>query len=224
MAASSLPDLWLEQFPALRQMHADDWSLARGAVTFPVLEQGAIAYHQGNPCPNYVMCLSGATRAYKISEQGREVLIYQVSAGGTCLLTTQCLLSGGTFPAESNALERTQFAAIPAGVFRALMHQSAEFRGFVLDDYARLMAQLFTLVDDLAFATVERRLARRLIAEAGHDGAIEKTHQQLAADVGSVREVISRHLGDWERAGWIRVERGRITIKDRAGLTGESRG
>lgn len=221
MAAAALIDTWLERFPSLRSLHATHLASATVAVHFPVLDQGDIAYRQGDPCNNYVMCLEGGTRTYKLSDQGREVSIYQVETGGTCLLTTHCLLSGSGFPAESVAVQRTRFAALPTAAFRELMHQSSEFRVFVLNDYARLMGQLFTLVDDLAFATVERRLARRLIIEAGSAGIVEKTHQQLAADIGSVREVVSRHLGEWERAGLIGIERGRITIRDREGLAGQ---
>jgi CRP/FNR family transcriptional regulator len=100
------------------------------------------------------------------------------------------------------------------------MTQSSAFRHFVLDDYANLLNSMISLVDEMAFSSLDQRLARRLIAEADAAGHISKTHQQLAADLGSVREVISRYLGEWERAGWIRTARGRIEIVDRPALAG----
>jgi len=218
MGSSQAIERWLERFPQLAQLPARHLQLARGTVQFPVLEPGAVAYRQDWDCPNYVMCVDGLTRVFKLSEQGREILIYKVGGGGTCLLTTQCLLSGGRFPAESTAEQRTELAALPAETFRHLMREAPEFRAFVLDDYAKLLGSMFSLVDDLAFASLDQRLARRLLAEADAEGVVAKTHQQLAADLGSVREVVSRRLSEWERAGWISVERGRVAILDRAAL------
>ncbi len=82
-----------------------------------------------------------------MSETGREMLIYKVGAGGTCVLTTQCLLSGGGFPAQSVAESRTELAALPADTFRQLMRESDEFRDFVLDDYTKLLTAVFDLVE-----------------------------------------------------------------------------
>jgi CRP/FNR family transcriptional regulator, anaerobic regulatory protein len=211
-------DQWIGQFKGLDKMSGEHLRLLRSGVHFPVLEAGAIAYRQDWECPNYLMCIEGQTRVFKISSSGRELLLYKVGTGGTCLLTTQCLLSKTRFPAESIAETRTTLAAVPAGLFHELMAASPTFRDVVLDDYAKLLTSMFSLVDDLAFATVEQRLARRLLAEADADSVVAKTHQQIASDVGSVREVVSRQLGEWERAGVISLQRGQVQILDRAAL------
>lgn len=218
MTSSGTVDLWLARFPKLQTLRAPDLAMAVETVQFPVLEVGDVAYRQDWPCPNYVMCIDGRTRVFKLSETARELLIYQVQSGGTCVLTTQCLLSGENFPAESSAETRTVLAAIPKATFQTLMQTSAEFRDFVLTDYAKLLSQLVVLLDEVAFSSISRRLARRLIADAGEDGLVTKTHQQLAADVGSVREVVSRHLSEWETAGWIATGRGEIRVADRSAL------
>lgn len=218
MPTSSSTDRWKSLFPAFADLAPEHRGLAERVVEFPALSAGAVAYRQGNPCTHYLMCLEGGTRAFKVSSGGRELLIYRVTPGTTCAFTTQCLLAGGTFPTESVAEADTRMAAIPAATFHELMGVSAAFRRFVLDDYANLLANMITLVDEVAFATLDQRLARRLLAEADADGAINKTHQQIALDLGSVREVISRYLADWERRGWIRTARGRIEIADRQAL------
>ena len=173
-----------------------------------MLEAGAIAYELQGACANYLMCIDGRTRVFRMSEGGREMLIYKVGAGGTCVLTTQCLLSGGGFPAQSVAEARTELAALPADTFRQLMRESDAFRDFVLDDYTRLLSGMFDLIEEVAFAPLEQRLARRLLVEADADGIVWKTHQQLASDVGSVREVVSRLLGEWADAGLVEIRRG----------------
>ena len=218
MSEHELADRWLELFPSLGTLSAEHLALARSRVHFAELAAGEVAYRQGWACPNYVMCLEGGTRAFKTSSTGRELLIYRVNAGSTCAFTTQCLLAGGTFPAESVAEAPTRMAALPAATFHELMGATPPFRALVLDDYSRLLASMITLVDEVAFSSLDQRLARRLIAEADSEGTVSKTHQQLALDLGSVREVISRYLGEWERAGWIRTARGRIEISDRVAL------
>lgn len=212
MTRQQFTEAWLASFPALQEMAGEHLALAQDHVQFPTLAAGDVAYHQGWECPNYVMCIGGKTRVFKTSEGGREILIYSVSSGGTCVLTTHCLLAGGTFPAESTAETEATLAAIPSAQFHALMAQSDVFRKFVLDDYMRLLSTMISLVDEVAFATLDQRLAGRLLADANSIGLVEKTHQQLAQDLGSVREVVSRYLSDWERAGWIKTARGSIQI------------
>lgn len=218
MPDQALVRRWFDLFPGLKALEPEHRALAGAHVSFPELDTGAVAYRQGWDCPNYVMCLEGGTRAFKTSGTGRELLIYRVGPGETCVLTTQCLLAGGTFPAESMAEAPTRFAALPAEAFHKLMARSPPFRQFVLDDFGQLLSSLITLVDEVAFSSLDERLARRLIAEADQQGMIAKTHQQLALDLGSVREVISRQLSEWERAGWVRTSRGRIEITDKSAL------
>ncbi|MCJ2110127.1 Crp/Fnr family transcriptional regulator, partial [Methylobacterium sp. E-025] len=119
-----------------------------------------------------------------MSETGREMLIYKVGAGGACGVSTQCLVSGGGFPAKSVAESRTELAALPGETFRQLMRESDELRDFGLDDYTKRLTAVFDLVEEVAFAPLEQRLARRLLVEADADGIVWKTHQQLASDVG----------------------------------------
>jgi CRP/FNR family transcriptional regulator len=218
MPALDLEERWLRLFPALNALEPAHLAFARSHVRFPELQEKDVAYRQGGDCPNYVMCIEGGTRTFKTSSSGRELLLYKVGPGGTCVFTTQCLLAGGTFPAESIAEAATRLAALPASAFHELMSRSLQFRQFVLDDYSNLLSTMISLVDEMAFASLEQRLAGRLIAEADGQGCVAKTHQQLALDLGSVREVISRYLGEWERAGWIRTSRGRIVILQREAL------
>jgi CRP/FNR family transcriptional regulator, anaerobic regulatory protein len=146
------------------------------------------------------------------SEYGREILFYQVGPGETCVLTTSCLMAGRGFPAESSAETDVLLAVLPAPVFHRLLTASAPFRQFVLNNCGDLLSSLITLVDEVAFASLDLRLARRLLAEADDLGSVAKTHQQLALDLGSVREVITRYLREWERAGWVRASRGSIEV------------
>jgi CRP/FNR family transcriptional regulator len=210
---------WLAAFPGLPELDPAHREEMLKSIQFNRLNGGDIAYRQGQDCHAYVMCIDGRTRVFKTSESGREILLYQVGPGQTCVLTTSCLMAGSPFPAESTAETDVLLAALPASVFNRLMTSSVPFRQFVLNNYGDLLSSLITLVDEVAFASLDLRLARRLLAEANAKGVVAKTHQQLALDLGSVREVISRYLNDWERMGWVRASRGSIEVVDRGALT-----
>jgi CRP/FNR family transcriptional regulator len=210
---------WLAAFPGLPELDPEHREEMLKSIQFNRLSGGDIAYRQGQHCHAYVMCIDGRTRVFKTSESGREILLYQVGPGQTCVLTTSCLMAGSPFPAESTAETDVLLAALPASVFNRLMTSSVPFRQFVLNNYGDLLSSLITLVDEVAFASLDLRLARRLLAEANAEGVVAKTHQQLALDLGSVREVISRYLNEWERMGWVRASRGSIEVVDRGALT-----
>jgi CRP/FNR family transcriptional regulator len=209
-----LTQRWLAAFPDLPELEPEHWAEMLRSIRFNRLNEGDIAYYQGQECQAYVMCIDGRTRVFKTSESGREILLYQVGRGETCVLTTSCLMAGRPFPAESTAETDVLLAALPAAVFHRLLTASIPFRQFVLNNYGDLLSSLITLVDEVAFASLDLRLARRLLAEADERGIVTKTHQQLAHDLGSVREVISRYLGEWERMGWVRASRGSIEVCD----------
>jgi len=209
---------WFNTFPELAELEPEAKAELLGATQFPRLREGDIAYYQGQACHNYLMCIEGQTRVFKTSESGREIMLYQVGPGETCVLTTSCLFAGNPFPAESTAQADVLLAALPAKVFHRLMSTSPKFQQYVLGNYGDLLSSLITLVDEVAFASLDLRLARRLLAETDARGVVTKTHQQLALDLGSVREVISRYLSEWERMGWLRSSRGSIEVLDRPAL------
>lgn len=207
-----------ELFPALKTLEPEHFDALERSLQFMTLEGGSGAYHHDAECPSYLMCIDGLTRVFKTSENGRELLLYRVGPGGTCILTTQCLLTGGNFPAQSVAERETLLAGVPATCFHTLLRTSERFRRFVLDDYARLLTDMLGLVEELAFSSVDQRIARQLLLEAGSGDTVAKTHQQLANAIGTVREVVSRVLGEWERNNWVALQRGQVILTDPAAL------
>ena len=108
---------WLNVFPELAELEPETRDVLLDVTQFERLRQGDIAYYQGQPCQNYVMCIEGQTRVFKTSETGREIMLYQVGAGETCVLTTSCLMDGNPFPAESDDQADELIAAVPSDVF-----------------------------------------------------------------------------------------------------------
>lgn len=207
---------WLSHFPPLEQLEPHAREILRDAARIVEAPIGAVGYRETDPCNAYVMRLQGRSRVYKMSESGREILLYKVSAGETCILTTTCLLGRSNYPASTVVEEPIRDVLIPAQVFHQLMMQSDVFRRFVLNNYGDLISDLIVLLEQVAFRSVAARLARILLDAPG--GELSATHQQLADQLGSAREVISRHLKDFERYGYVALQRGAVRVADRAAL------
>ena len=162
------------------------------------------------------MRLSGQSRVYKISASGREIQLYRVSAGETCVLTTTCLLGSSDYPASTIVEETIRDVIIPAAAFHQLMVESSVFRSFVMRNYGALISDLIVLLDEVAFHSLDARLAK-LLLDTNVD-KVTRTHQQIADELGTAREVVSRQLKRFENKGWINLGRGYVDLVDLDGL------
>lgn len=203
---------WLEAFPQLASMPADvlhELASLR-AVRVPA---GSVLFRDGDACRGYVFVAAGCVRVQKMDPEGREIVLYRVEDGQTCMLTTSCLLGCRAYPAEGIAEEDTLLAMMPAADFERLLSH-AEFRRFVLGMISDRIAELMALIEDVAFGRMDQRLARRLLALAQDGVDLALTHQQLATELGTAREVVSRILKDMERRGLIGLRRGHVLLRD----------
>ncbi|PPD52681.1 MAG: Crp/Fnr family transcriptional regulator [Methylotenera sp.] len=214
MIQSSLE--WLSLFPDLAQLdqHAKE-ILGKYAriVEAPI---GTIGYREGMPCGAYVMRLAGKSRVYKMSTSGREILLYRVGAGETCVITTTCLLGDSDYPASTIVEEPIRDVLIPANAFHQLMIDSAVFRKFVMTNYGALISDLIVLLDEVAFHSLNARLAKVLLD--ANTTTITRTHQKIADELGTAREVVSRQLKRLEQKGAVSLGRGHVEITDRKTL------
>ena len=151
------------------------------------------------------------------SESGREIVLYRVQRGGSCVLTTSCLLSRSPYPAEGITETPVRALAIPAETFHQGLAESGEFRQFVFDAYAQRLAEVIALVEEISFDQINRRLARYLLQHASGNELVI-THQDLATELGSAREVVSRQLKNFEQRGWIEQQRDKIKLCNPDGL------
>ena len=122
------------------------------------------------------------------------------------------------YQAEGVAETDLEVVAIPRAMFDEFIARSASFRRFVFTAFSIRISNLFRVIEDVAFSRVDVRLAQRLLELGGEAGHVELTHQQLAAELGTAREVISRQLNEFQRRGWITTSRGMIDVKNAEGL------
>ncbi len=205
---------WIDGFPKLRACgEAVVAALAESAqrVTLPA---GAKAFEPGAHCDYYLLVVSGTVRVQQIAESGREIVLYRVGGGESCVLTTACLLAHQPYAAEGFAETDVEAVMVPQVTFHRLLGESSGFRDFVFQSYASRIADLMLVVEDVAFRRVDVRLAERLLRRGREHRTLRLTHQDLAVELGTAREVISRQLKEFERRGWIRLARGSVSIDD----------
>jgi CRP/FNR family transcriptional regulator len=144
--------------------------------------------------------------------------LYRVEAGATCIVTTACVLAGLPYDAEGIAETDIQAQALPIGRFFQLLGQSATFREFVFRAFGTRIADLLMLIEEVAFGRIDQRLASHLLERSRGRGTLRVTHHDLAVDLGTAREVVSRQLKEFERKGWVILARGQIELAEVAAL------
>lgn len=179
---------------------------------------GTLIFGSGKAPENLLLLLEGTVRVQQVGENGREIVLYHVHAGESCVLTTACLLAYEDYTAEGIAETDLEAVAIPRAAFDELIARSPEFRRFVFTAYARRITDLFVVIQEVAFGRVDLRLAQKLLDLADGGGGVHRTHQSLATEVGTAREVISRQLHEFQRRGWVTATRGEVRLADRAAL------
>lgn len=209
---------WIERFQGLATLSSEVRERLVSRSFLVRAPAGEVIFGPGKSPDNLLLLLSGTIRVQQSSESGREIVLYRVEAGQSCVLTTACLLAHEDYAAEGVAETPVEAEAIPRDVFDDLLAQSPEFRRFVFTAYSRRITDLFQVIDEVAFGRIDARLAQRLQAMEADDGQVRATHQQLATELGTAREVVSRQLQEFQRRGWIAQSRGVITITDPRGL------
>jgi len=203
----------LALYPALAQVSPA--LAALGAAGQPVtVPAGAVLFSEHEPCKGFPLVLQGEIRVSRASADGRSLELYRVGPGELCLVSSACLFRTEPLMANGVAVRATTFLLIAPGVFRAWL-ATPEFRDLVLGLFADRMADLTALVDAVAFQRLDRRLAAALL---GHGSQLAVTHQALAQELGTVREIVTRLLRRFEREGWVELSRERIRILDGAAL------
>ncbi len=179
---------------------------------FITAPKGARVFEPGKRCDLFYLLTQGVIRVQIVAESGREIVLYRVGPGESCVMTVSCLMGRSLYTGEGIVERALEGYAIGLPLFNELMAMSQEFRAAILGDYSDRFLELVEVLENVAFRPLEQRLAARLRALDNGDGVISCTHQFLATDLGSAREVISRLLKRWEDKGVIQLARGKIIV------------
>ena len=200
-------------YPALAQVQP---SLAElGTTASPMqVPTGTVLFSENAPCQGFPLVLEGEIKVSRASGDGRTLELYRVTPGELCLVSSACLFRTQPLSAHGITTKPTTLILIPTPIFKRWI-DTPEFRNEVLGLFAERMADLTSLVDAVAFHKLDRRLAAALL---GHGQQLSTTHQALADELGTVREIVTRLLRRFEREGWVTLGREQIQIVNGAAL------
>jgi CRP/FNR family transcriptional regulator len=211
----------LSPFPSLSELDDPVWAeivAEAGVVQAPV---GMVMMCKGDPCNNLMLISDGSLRVQEVSEGGREILLYRVNPGDLCVLSLTSLVDDVPYGAEAVTESPVNGLVISQEQFQRALAGSEGFRNFVLSTLARRLSHVMALVEEIAFKRLDNRLACTLyqLFEKSDSDTLKITHQDLAKELGTSREVMSRLLKEFEQSrACIRLRRGAIELVSRTGL------
>jgi len=186
------------------------------------LKAGAPYFYEGDQCKQIALIGIGSVRVYKTGESGREITLYHVMPGETCVLSVSRFLGEKNYPANAIVESETEAVVIDSGFFRRCIDSKQEVRKFVFSTLAMRLTNVLSLLEEITFNRVDQRLSEYLLKNFTNgkreSRSINTTHEQIALELGTAREVISRFLKELERMGTIEISRGMIVLKDKKKL------
>lgn len=212
--AQAVPEKLRALYPVLDALPSPLQAQVAAQAQTVVVPAGAVLFDERQPCQGFPFILRGGIRVLKPAANGRELPLYRVLPGESCIITSSCLLGHADYNARGVTESETELVLLPRALFDGLLDQPA-FRNFVFHLFSERMAELMQLVEEVAFRKLDQRLAGLLL---GRGKRVHATHQQLADELGSVREMVSRLLKGFAEQGLVRLSREQVEIVDPAGL------
>ena len=205
----------LQLYPMLNELPASERESLLASASVMQVPKGTVVFDENQPCQGFPLLLSGTIRVIKAAPNGRELQLYRVVPGESCILTSSCLLGHTRYHARGVSDESLEMVLLPSPSFHALFGKHEAFRDYVFHLFSDRLTDLMQLVSAVAFQKLDQRLARLIISKPS---PILSTHQALADELGSAREIISRLLKNFAEQGWVKLGREQIEITDPAAL------
>lgn len=201
-------------YPILSQLTARARQRLEARAQLVQVPAGTTVFDERQACQGFPFVIAGGIRVVKAAPNGRELPLYRVTPGETCIISSACLLGQAPYNARGVTEADTTLLVVPTEDFQALLGEQA-FRDFVFQLFSERIADLMQLIEEVAFRKLDQRLAALLL---GKGQRLHTTHQQLADELGSVREIVSRLLKGLAEQGLVALSREQVEILDPAGL------
>lgn len=205
----------LQHYPMLRELPAAQLEDLLSGIASMRVPAGTVVFDENQPCQGFPLLLSGSIRVIKAAANGRELQLYRVGPGESCILTSSCLLGHAAYHARGIAETDTEMIALSPAMFKKLLATHETFRDYIFGLFSERLTDLMQLVSAVAFQKLDQRLAALLVAKSS---PIHATHQSLADELGSVREIVSRLLKNFSEQGWVKLGREQIEVTNAAAL------
>ena len=209
---------WLNSYPPLRAIEDPLWQKIADNAQIARLPPDTVVFREGDACDYYLLVVDGSLRVQKTTADGHEIVLYHIRPGETCELTTCCLLCDSTLSAYAITETAATVVRIPKAEFKMALEQTPLFKEFVFKSIDQGLTDLISVIENVAFVPTHQRLAALLLSKMCQQNPILLTHKELANELGTAREVVSRLLKELETHGWVRLRRGYIEVLDASRL------
>lgn len=210
----------IEKLPFWNALVDREKAAVKRNTTIRTFEKGAFLRGRNESCLGMIYVLSGSIRTLIISEEGREITLFRLYQGDSCILSASCVLSQITFETQITAAEKTDVLIVNAGIYERLMKENLHVRCFTYELAAERFSSVVWVLQQIIFVGFDKRLAKFLIDYSAKTGKkeIRMTQEEIAREVNSAREVVARMLKQFSLDDLIELRRGSIVIKNRSGL------
>lgn len=218
-----LPASWILDFPCFNRLDGESISQIERGSQLVSLPSGATVFEPGQPCGHYILVRQGSVRVSLTDPDGHTILLYRLRRGDSCILTTAAILSGEPYAASALTETEVQAVLIESKTFHQLLAASDEFRRSIFSSHGKRIVELMEVVGNVAFESIDHRLAKKLIEMADGKTSLLVTHETLSFELGTAREVVSRRLKEFERCGWLALHKGKIEILHMSAISARAR-
>ena len=209
-----------DYFPIWNKLNTAQQDRIMSSLADRNVKKGTVIYSGSLDCTGLFLVKSGQLRAYILSDQGREITLYRLFDRDMCLFSASCMIHSMQFEMTIEAEKDTELWMIPAETYKSIMEESAPLANYTNELMASRFSEVMSRMEQFMWRSMDRRVAAFLLQEAAIEETCELriTHETIANHLGSYREVITRTLREFQRAGMVRLSRGRVTILDREKL------
>lgn len=206
-------------FPVWDKLTKPQQDRLLGSLITRSAKKGTVLHNGSMDCTGLLLIQSGQLRAYILSEEGREVTLYRVQGGDTCVMSSSCLMDAIVFDVLIQAMEDTQVVTLPVTALSALSQRHPEVELFLYKTASERFSDIMWTMQQILFMGMDRRAAIFLWDEYIRQGPVlSMTHEEMARYIGSAREVVTKVLKYFAQEGIVSLRRGKITILDKEKL------
>ncbi len=205
-------DLLLETFDFINDLKTSEFEYLKKNIYYNEIAEGDMIFGTHDRCESIPMVLRGSLRLFRTSEEGREMTSYYITPGNICILAALCTMGNIEYDFSAQADDDTLMAMLGPESFKHLMDVSNVFKNYVFLEMADKLLSSFALIEDIKFTKIEDRIMTYLSNNADEKGELKIIHENLAVNIGTVREVVSRQLKKMEKKGKLALQRGKIKL------------
>lgn len=211
---------WISKLEVYSKLTKQEQKIIADAAYIVCYEKGQLIHTPSRDCLGILIVISGVLRTYLLSEEGKKATIYRLKPGEICILAMSCVMPTITFDVEVEAEEACELLVIPTVSFRKLYEHNLLVENYILNMITRRFSYVMEGIQQLLFMTLEQRIITFLLEETKEQNQckLRITKEQLAENIGSAREAVSRVLGKLQTEGLIIVTRGKIELPNKEAL------